>query len=308
MPLTTRAPTPWLPASRPIGPEPVFDDFSDERIDAGSLKLRVRHGGTGPPVLLIHGHPRTGSTWHAVAPRLLEAGHTVVVADMRGYGQSDKAPIQADHSQQSKRAVAGDLAKVMTRLGHSAYGVVGHDRGALVALRLALDHQDRVSRLVILDALPVIEHLDRCDSRFARDWYHWFFFAVPDKPERAINADPLAWYSHEPARMGSENHAEWVAAVNNPETVRAMLEDYRAGLGLDAQHEREDRASGRRVTCPTLMLWSKLDDLEELHGDPLLIWRSWCNDLTGEAVDSGHHMAEDNPEALSAALIEFLRS
>ena len=120
---------------------------------------------------------------------------------MRGYGRSGKAPIRADHSQQSKRAVAGDLIAVMDRLGHESFAVVGHDRGALVALRLALDHPAGSSRLVILDAIPIIEHLDRCDERFARAWYHWFFFAVPDKPERAINADPLTWYSHDPERM-----------------------------------------------------------------------------------------------------------
>jgi haloacetate dehalogenase len=285
----------------------VFEGFRDVRIDVGPLTLRVRHGGTGTPVLLIHGHPRTGSTWHAVAPRLLEAGYTVVVPDMRGYGQSEKASIQSDHAQQSKRAVAGDLAKLMEHLGHSSYSVVGHDRGALVALRLALDHRDRVSSLVVLDAVPIIEHLDRCDTRFARAWYHWFFFDVPDKPERAINADPLAWYSHEPEQMGLENHAEWVAAVTNPETVRAMLEDYRAGLGVDAEHERADRAADRMVTCPALMLWSRRDDLEDLHGDPLKIWQTWCTEVTGASIDCGHHMAEENPEALSAAIVEFLR-
>ena len=284
----------------------MLSGFRDERVDVGDVVLRVRHGGAGPPVLLIHGHPRTGSTWYAVAPRLVEAGRGVVVPDMRGYGQSGKAPIRADHSQQSKRAVAGDLAAVMDRLEHQSFAVVGHDRGALVVLRLTLDHPDRVSRLVILDAIPIVEHLDRCDERFARAWYHWFFFAVPDKPERAINADPLAWYAHDPERMGRENHAEWVEAVTNPETVQAMLEDYRAGLGVDAAHERADRAAGRLVTCPTLMLWSDRDDLEDLHGNPLAIWQSWCTDVTGGSIDAGHHMAEDNPEALASTLIEFL--
>ena len=284
----------------------MLSGFRDERVDVGDVVLRVRDGGAGPPVLLIHGHPRTGSTWYAVAPRLVEARHGVMVPNMRGYGQSAKAPIRVDHSQQSKRAVAGDLVAVMDRLEHESFAVVGHDRGALVALRLALDHPDRVHRLVVLDAIPIVEHLDRCDERFARAWYHWFFFAVPDKPERAISADPLAWYVHDPDRMGRENHAEWVEAVTNPDTVRAMLEDYRAGLGVDAAHERADRAAGRRVTHPTLVLWSERDDLEHLHGNPLAIWQSWCTDVTGASIDSGHHMAEDNPEALALTLIEFL--
>jgi haloacetate dehalogenase len=284
----------------------VLEGFREERIDVGDVVLRVRHGGAGPPVLLIHGHPRTGSTWYAVAPRLVEAGHTVIVPDMRGYGQSGKAAVRTDHGQQSKRAVAGDLVTLLDLLGHPSAAVVGHDRGALAALRLALDHPAYVDRLVILDALPVVEHLDRCDARFAKAWYHWFFFTVADKPERAINADPLAWYSHDPERMGRENHAEWVDAVTDPETVLAMLEDYRAGVGLDADDERADRRARRVVTCPTLMLWSARDDLEELHGDPLAIWRSWSTDVSGGPIDSGHHMAEDNPAALADALIGFL--
>ena len=284
----------------------MLEGFADDRVDVGPVTLRVRHAGDGPPVLLIHGHPRTGSTWHAVAPRLLAGGHTVVVPDMRGYGQSDKAAIEDDHRQQSKRAVAGDLSVLMEQLGHASYAVVGHDRGAYVALRLALDHPERVNRLVVMDAVPISEALDRCDARFARAWYHWFWFDVPEKPERAITADPLAWYDHDPARMGADNHAEWVQAVTNPETVRAMLEDYRAGLGVDAEHERADRDAGRVVTCPTLLLWSEHDDLEVLYGDPLAIWRPWCSELGGASIDSGHHMAEDNPEALSSALLEFL--
>lgn len=284
----------------------MFDGFTDAMIDVGPVTLRVRHGGRGPAVLLVHGHPRTGSTWHEVAPTLVEAGYTVVVPDMRGYGQSGKPAIEPDHAQQSKRTVAADLATLMDLLGHTSYAVAGHDRGACVAMRLALDRPDHVERLVVMDALPVIEHLDRCDARFARAWYHWFWFDVPEKPERAINADPLAWYSHDPVSMGVENHEEWVRAVTNPETVRAMLEDYRAGLGVDAADERADRAEARRITCPTLLLWSTLDDLVEMHGDPVAIWRDWCVDVVGEPIESDHHMAELNPGAVADALTSFL--
>ena len=284
----------------------MFEGFEDSMVDVGPVRLRVRHRGSGPAVLLVHGHPRTGSTWHAVAPLLVEAGYTVVVPDMRGYGQSTKAGIEADHVQQSKRTVANDLVRLMEILGHPSYVVTGHDRGAYVALRLALDHPDRVDRLVVLDAIPISEALDRCDARFARAWYHWFWFAVPDKPERAINADPLAWYAHDPSTMGAENHEEWVRAVTDPATVRAMLEDYRAGLGVDADHERADRAAGRSVTCPTLFLWSSKDDMVELYGDPLAIWRAWAEGVAGAPIESGHHVAEENPEALASALTAFL--
>src|SRR6185437_6081669 len=145
----------------------------------------------------------------------------------------------------------------------------------------------------------------RCDARFAERWYHWFFFAQPDKPERAIAADPERWYDADPYRMGEENHAELVRAIHDPQTVRAMLEDYRAGLGVDRQDELEDRRLGRRIACPTLHLWSSRDDLGELYGDPLSIWSSWCTDVRGGPIESGHHMAEDNPVALSEALADF---
>ncbi|SDY48289.1 haloacetate dehalogenase [Micromonospora pattaloongensis] len=284
----------------------MFDGFVDERIDVGELSLRVRHTGEGPAVLLIHGHPRTGSTWHRVAPRLVEAGFSVVCPDMRGYGRSDKAEPRPDHSQQSKRTVARDLVRLMHRLGHPTFAVVGHDRGSYVALRAALDHPGVVSRLVVMDGVPISEALARCDARFAHDWYHWFFFAQPDKPERAILADPDAWYRGDPDVMGVENYREFREATNDPATVRAMLEDYRAGLGVDREHEEEDRRAGRTVRCPTLVLWSTRDDMEKLYGDPLAVWRPWAENLAGAAIDSGHHVAEENPAALSEALIGFL--
>ncbi len=278
----------------------------DERIGVGEVDLRVRHAGDGPPILLIHGHPRTGATWHRVAPRLVELGFTVVCPDMRGYGASGKAPVRPDHSQQSKRAVAHDLVQLMRHLGHPAFAVAGHDRGCYVALRLALDHPRAVSRLVVMDGVPISEALARCDATFARTWYHWFFFAQPGKPERAIMADPDAWYSGDPASMGAENHREFRAATRDPATVRAMLEDYRAGLGVDRDHEEADRRAGRTVQCPTLFLWSTGDDMEELYGDPLAIWRSWAENPRGVPIESGHHMAEENPADLAAALHRFV--
>lgn len=225
---------------------------------------------------------------------------------MRGYGSSGKAEVRADHSQQSKRAVAHDLARLMKALGHEQFAVVGHDRGSYVALRLALDHPGSVSHLAVLDGVPISEALARCDAKFAHDWYHWFFFAQPERPERAINADPDAWYEADPQSMGAQNHAEFRAAIHDPQTVRAMLEDYRAGLGIDREHEEADRRAGRTVACPTLVLWSSRDDMEDLYGDPLDIWRSWAGDLRGHSIESGHHVAEENPDDLVRALTSFL--
>jgi haloacetate dehalogenase len=284
----------------------MFEGFIDERVPIGDVTLRVRHSGSGPAVLLIHGHPRTGATWHRVAPLLVDAGLSVVCPDMRGYGASTAPAPQPDHAQQSKRAVAGDLVSLMEHLGHDRFAVVGHDRGCYVALRLALDHPERCARLVVMDGVPICEALDRCDARFAEAWYHWFFLAQPDRPERAIAADPDAWYGGSADVMGEENHAEFKRAIHDPDTVRAMLEDYRAGLAVDQHHERADRDAGIRIQCPTLFLWSSRDDMEALYGDPLAIWREWGASVTGQAIDSGHHMAEENPVALSEALTGFL--
>jgi haloacetate dehalogenase len=284
----------------------VFEGFRDERVRVGAVSVRVRHAGEGPAVLLIHGHPRTGATWHRVAPRLVEAGFTAVCPDMRGYGGSSKPEPLPDHSQQSKRAVADDLLQLMSHLGHAGFSVVGHDRGCYVALRLALDHPEKVSRLVVMDGVPISEALARCDAKFAHDWFHWFFFAQPEVPEAAILADPDAWYRGDPDVMGAENYEEFRRATRDPATVRAMLEDYRAGLGVDRQHEEDDRRAGRKLRCPTLFLWSSRDDMEDLYGDPLAVWRPWADDLRGAPIDSGHHVAEQNPSALSEALIDFL--
>jgi haloacetate dehalogenase len=285
----------------------MFDGFLDERIAVGGVGLRVRHGGEGRPILLVHGHPRTGATWHRVAERLVRLGFTVVCPDMRGYGASDKVPLRPDHSQQSKRAVAQDLAELMRHLGHQRFAVAGHDRGCYVALRLALDHHQAVSHLVAMDGVPISEALARCDAQFAHAWYHWFFFAQPDKPERAIMADPEAWYRGDPNTMGHENYQEFRAATSDPATVQAMLEDYRAGLGVDRDHEETDRRTGRTVQCPTLVLWSTRDDMEDLYGDPVPIWQPWTTgSLQGASIESGHHMAEENPTAVVDALHDFV--
>jgi haloacetate dehalogenase len=284
----------------------VFDGFELERIDVGSAELRVRFGGSGPAVLLLHGHPRTHTTWHRVAP-LLAGDHTVVCPDLRGYGESSKPPTTPDHAPYSKRAMARDCLTLMRTLGHEPFAVVGHDRGAYVALRLALDHPAAVHRLAILDAVPIGEALARCDARFAASWWHWFFLGQTAKPaERVISADPEAWYQARPEQLGAEAYADYRRAIHDPATVHAMCEDYRAGLGIDRAHDDADRRAGRRVACPLLVLWAARDDLGELYGDVLGVWRSWADDLRGRALDCGHHLSEEAPEELVAELRAFL--
>jgi haloacetate dehalogenase len=284
----------------------MFEGFTLEHVDVGDVVLRVRHGGAGPPVLLLHGHPRTHTTWHRVAPLLAEE-RTVVCPDLRGYGESSKPTTTPDHEPYSKRAMAGDCVALMRNLGHERFAVVGHDRGAYVALRAALDHPEAVERLVVLDAVPIAEALARCDARFASSWWHWFFLGQSDKPaERVISADPEAWYRPDRELMGEENYADYLRAIHDPATVHAMVEDYRAGLGIDRAHDDENRRSGRKLTCPVLVAWATQDDLEELYGDPLAVWQAWADDLRGARIESGHHMAEEAPEALVAELRTFL--
>jgi haloacetate dehalogenase len=275
-----------------------FDGFSLERV-AG---LRVRHGGDGPVVLLLHGHPRTHTTWWRVAPLLVDAGFRVVCPDLPGYGESART------SGQSKREIAAALAEMMRALGHASYSVVGHDRGSPCAHRLAVDHG--AEKLALMDGIPIVEHLERCDERFASEWWHWFFFAQTAKPaEDWIVRDPLSWYRADPDRLGEDNYADWRRAVTNPDVVRAMVHEYRAGFEVDRFDEAADRDTGRVVRCPTLIAWSLQDDLEDLYGDPVAVWRPWVDaPLSGVAIDSGHHMAEEAPAELAAALASFLGS
>jgi haloacetate dehalogenase len=284
----------------------MFDGFALDRVDCGDVVLRVRCGGAGPPLLLLHGHPRTHTTWHRVAP-LLADEYTVVCPDLRGYGQSTTPPTRPDHAQASKRAMAQDMLRLMRTLGYERFAVAGHDRGSYVAFRLALDNPGTVTHLVVMDGVPIVETLERCDARFATAWWHWWFLGQTAKPaEQYICRDPSAWYTADPQKMGAENHADWTNAVNDPDTVHAMIEDYRAGLGVDRDHDEADRAVGRRVTCPTLFAVSAYDDLEEIFDDPLAIWQGWADDVRRVRIHSGHHMAEEAPEEVAAALREFL--
>lgn len=203
--------------------------------------------------------------------------------------------------------MARDMLDLMKHLGHASFHVVGHDRGAYVAFRLAMDHPSAVTRLTIIDAVPILEAVERCDSRFAASWWHWFFFAQPEKPERAINADPNAWYGdspHKRAQMGDDAWADYQAAICDPQTIHCMLEDYRAGLGVDCEHDREDRAAGRQLSCPTTVLWARYDDLEQFYGDPLEVWRPWAPQLDGMGIACGHHIAEEAPALLADLLAE----
>lgn len=283
----------------------MFENFQLEIIEVPETTLRVRHGGSGPPLLLLHGHPRTHTTWYQVAPMLAEH-FTVVCPDLRGFGKSGKPFDPHDYEASSKRAKARDCIALMEHLGFEAFFLAGHDRGSYTAFRTAMDHPARVKKLAILDGVPIIEALERCNAQFATMWWHWFFFAQRDKPEQAILADPLAWYGGTEASMGSENYADFWAAVQDAETIQGMLGDYRAGIHVDHHHDRHDRETGRRLSCPLHVLWSRRDDMEDLYGDPRAIWQQWASlPVTGSRIDCGHHMAEESPAELAGKLLQF---
>ncbi|MFN8665458.1 MAG: alpha/beta hydrolase [Thermomicrobiales bacterium] len=284
----------------------IFDRFRLEFVDCGDATLRVRVGGDGPPVLLLHGHPRTHTTWHRVAPQLAER-HTVICPDLRGYGESSKPATTPDHTPYSKRSMARDCLSLMHHLGFERFALVGHDRGAYVAFRLAMDHPEAVERLVIMDAVPIGEALARCTATFASAWWHWFYLGQTVKPaEPAILADPVAWYQPNRATMGEANYQDFLRAVTNPATVHAMCEDYRAGLGVDRAADDADLQAGRRLACPLLLIRAARDDLGDLYDDPVGIWQTWASPVQEVVLDCGHHMAEEAPGELSQAILAFL--
>ena len=290
----------------------LFPDFLLEQVDIGEGTLRVRRGGSGPPLLLLHGNPQTHLMWHAVAPQL--AGHFAVICpDLRGYGGSLKPDATPGHAPYAKRTMAADMVHLMQRLGHHRFAVAGHDRGARVAHRLALDHPERVEKLAVLDTIPTIEHFEHTDMAFALGYYHWFWFAQPHPfPEVIINAAPEAWFrahtSRDPERRFAfhpEALADYLAAARTPEMIRGMCEDYRAAASIDLRHDRESRAAGDVIRSPTLVLWGSKGKLGEWYA-PLAIWRRYCRaEVTGGPIDSGHYLAEEAPQAVLAAFRGF---
>jgi len=282
----------------------MFEGFELAMIDTGAAVIRVRHGGSGPPLLLLHGHPQTHLIWHRVAPRLAR-DFTVVAADLRGYGDSSKPPTTTDHAPYSKRAMAEDQIAVMRQLGFDRFGVAGHDRGGRCAYRMALDHPECVGKLAVLDIVPTGEAFRRANMAFGLGYWHWFFLAQPDPlPERMIGANPDNFYFRGPRDLfDSEALADYLRCVRNPETIHAMCEDYRAGATIDFALDEADRGN-RRIACPVLALWGRRGQLEAWY-DVLAIWRDWAGDVRGRALDCGHYLAEEAPEEVAAELADF---
>ncbi len=288
----------------------MFEGFETGTIETAETRIHLRTGGSGTPLLLLHGYPQSHVMWHRVAPRLAER-FTVVCPDLRGYGDSGKPASDREHLAYSKRASANDLVEVMAALGHERFGLAGHDRGGRVAHRLALDHPGRVEKLAVLDIVPTRTIFRATDQAIATGYFHWFFLIQPHGlPERMIGADPLFYLHWVLGRWGTglnafapEALAEYERCFKDPAAIHASCEDYRAAASIDLAHDEADLE--RKIRCPVLALWGERG-LMERHFDVLATWRERsAGEVRGHALDCGHFLPEERPQATAEALLEF---
>jgi haloacetate dehalogenase len=291
------------------------DYFITSEIQTDETSIFVRSYGSGSPILLLHGFPQTHLMWRSVAP-LLARNFAVVCADLRGYGQSGCPASAPNHAPYAKRSMAQDMVTVMERLGFTRFSVAGHDRGGRVAYRMALDHPERVDRLAVLDILPTETVWSRADARFALAYWPWSLLAQPEPlPERILAAVPEAIIDNALGQWGSpsavfppEVRAAYVQALRDPSHAHAICEEYRAAATIDREHDKADRASGRRMVCPLLVLWSAQGALDTWYieeSGPITLWRVWSDDVQGRALNAGHFSPEEAPEQTADALNRF---
>jgi haloacetate dehalogenase len=283
--------------------------FEEARHQVGEASYRVALGGSGPPLLLLHGFPETHACWHRVAPELARA-HRVIAPDLRGYGGSEAPPGGPRGEGYTKREMAAEVAQLMAGMGHEHFAVVGHDRGARVAYRLALDHPERVSRAALLNVVPTVDQFERMGAGPSLGYWTWYLLAQPAPfPERVILADAGAMLDHvfatwpsDPDAIAPEQRDAYLRALT-PSTAAAMCGDFRASFHLDREHEADDRAAGRRIACPVLVVAG--EDETQL-ADAADVWRAWTEDLTAARVPGGHFNPEEAPDEVSRLLADFL--
>jgi haloacetate dehalogenase len=293
-------------------PAPAFPGFRAVTLELDGHSVFARVGGSGPALLLLHGHPQTSFIWHRMAEALARR-FSVVAADLRGYGASSKPAGLPDHSNYSKRAMAAELVALMRRLGFDRFAVLGHDRGGRVAHRMGMDHPDRVSAMMLLDIAPTLAMYEKTDRTFATAYFHWFFLIQPAPfPERLIEPNAefyldsiLGGRAGSLAPFAPEALAEYRSAIRLPGAVHGMCEDYRAAASIDLEHDRADRSAGRRLRCPVRILWGKHGVVERCF-DPLAEWRSVADEVSGRSLDCGHYLPEEQPEELLREVDVFL--
>jgi haloacetate dehalogenase len=285
-----------------------FPGFEARRVATSGAEINLVTGGSGPPLLLLHGYPQTHVLWRKLAPRLAQ-DFTLVIPDLRGYGDSSKPSAGPDHAAYSKRALAQDQVETMAALGHQRFRVAGHDRGARVTHRLLRDHPERIERAALLDIVPTLYRFETIDQKAATGSYHWFFLIQPAPfPERLIGAEADYYLRHSlgldrnPAALEPEVFAEYLRCFGNPETIRATCDEYRAGAGIDLEHDRADRE--RKIAMPILVLWGQRSGQGSGY-DMLAVWREHADNVTGEAIASGHFLPEEAPDDTCRALSGF---
>ncbi|MDO8322230.1 MAG: alpha/beta hydrolase [Phenylobacterium sp.] len=292
-------------AANQAGPKQMaFEGFNLSRVDVGEATLRVRHGGSGPPLLLLHGYPETHMMWSRVADDLAR-DFTVIAPDLRGYGESTAPATTPDHETYSKRAMARDAVALMRHFGFDRFNLAGHDRGGRVAYRLALDHPDVLLRLSILDIIPTADVWKRANKAFALAYWHWSFLAQAHPfPETVIGADPEYFlFRGSRGMFDPAAYADYVRCLANPAMVHAICEDYRAGASYDVAADEADRGK-TRITVPVQVLWGSKGALAAWY-DVLAIWRDWADDVQGQAIESGHFIPEENPAETLKVLRAF---
>ena len=291
----------------------MYRAFTQKRIHANGVEIHALIGGSGPPLLLLHGYPQSHLIWHRVAPELAKT-FTVIVTDLRGYGLSAKPPGLPDHSNYSKREMARDQVEVMHQLGFDSFHLCGHDRGGRVAHRLTMDHPQAVKRLMLLDISPTLTMYEQTNMDFARSYWWWFWLIQPTPfPESMVAGAPetflkkkIGWGHAGLKPFTDETYAAYLSYVSDPATMHAMCEDYRAAASIDLEHDRVDRAAGRTITCPVNVLWGEFGVVNRCF-KPLDDWRAVADDVRGRTVPCGHYIPEEVPEALLAEMLVFFR-
>jgi haloacetate dehalogenase len=286
--------------------------FETQTVRANGIAIHVATAGSGPAVLLLHGHPQTHVVWRHVAPRLVRAGFTVVAPDLRGYGDSEKPASDPNHLSYSKRVMAEDQVTLMRNLGFETFSVVGHDRGGRVAHRLSLDHPSCVERIAVLDIAPTATMYALTDKEFATRYFWWFFLIQPfDFPERLIGSDPeyfmrrhIAGQVKVKGSVSEEILQEYLRSYQNPETLHAICEDYRASATIDLKHDEQDAAT--KIQAPLIAIWGDQSVVGNLY-DVQATWQEKANNVEGQALPCGHAIPEERPEALTALLLDFFK-